>query len=120
MVQRGGAGQLDQISEAIGELKGSVKAIDRYIHEREHSIVNLTQSVNGIGTLVSREVAKLRAELKVDLDSLSLRVTALEKSQERQTGERGLVGAILRSPLLAWMFAIAVLAYEALKVGSHR
>lgn len=99
------SGQLDQISQAIGELKGKIDGLDRYTHEREHAINNLRQDVAGLGNLVTREVAKLKAEIKGDLDRLSERVDKLEATQDRQIGAKSLASWILQSPLIGWLVA---------------
>lgn len=110
-------GQLDEISEAIGRLNGQIEGIDRYIHEREHNIANLSQKVDGIGALISREVARLKGELQGDLtslrsdiDKLSDRVRAVEEVQHQQAGAKNLATWLLRSPLIGWLVAAALFA----------
>jgi hypothetical protein len=103
------SGQLHEISAEIGELKGLLSALDRYTHEREHSITNLTQAVNGVGTLVSREVGRLKAELQVQLDAMDRRIATLEGAAAKEAGARGMALGIAQSPLTAWIFAAAVM-----------
>ena len=52
------------------------------------------------------------------LDALALRVAALEGEQARRAGANGLVQAILKSPLLAWIMAAIVAVMVWLK--DHR
>lgn len=113
------SGQLDQISEAIGELKGSVKAIETYVHEGRHGVNNLSQKVDGLGVQIGRDVAALKAELRVDIEALSNRVRALEDSQNKQTGAKSLVVWFLQSPLVAWISA-AVLFVAAMLTRGQR
>jgi prefoldin subunit 5 len=101
-------GQLDEISEAIGRLSGQVEALDRYTHEREHNIANLSQKVDGVSSLITREVARMKAELQVQLDAMDRRIAALEASSQQQIGARSVVALVLKSPALGWiMLAIA-------------
>lgn len=103
------SGQLDQISEAIGELKGSVKAIERYVHDGRHGVNNISQKVDGLGVKIAGDIAGLRAEIRADLDSLSKRVAKLEAADIRSTTTKNTLGWILHSPLLAWIAAAAVM-----------
>jgi methyl-accepting chemotaxis protein len=107
-------GQLDQISQAIGRIEGKVEGIEQYNHEREHGIRDMTQAVNGVGALVSREVAKLKVEIKVEFDayrkSNDARVEALERQAAREEGAKSVVVWFLQSPLIGWI-AAAVLFF---------
>jgi hypothetical protein len=105
------SGQLDQISEAIGELKGSVKSIERYMHEREHGLNNLSQKIDGLAVKLSADIAAVEARM----DS---RLLALEKSAAGDERARSIMTVVLQSPLIAWLFAIAVIVYEAVR-GRH-
>lgn len=111
-------GQLDHISESIGELKGKMESLDRYTHDREHSINNLRQEIAGVGQLVTREVARLKAEIKGDFEQLRERVDRLEAAQDRQLGAKSFAMMIMQSPLVAWLFAIAVVAWTTIKNAS--
>lgn len=110
-----GTGQLDEISQAIGRLSGQVESLDRYTHEREHGIRDLSSKIDGVGALISREVTKLRVELRNDIDQLSKRVDKLEETQAQTTGAKNLAVVFMQSPLIAWLFAIAVLVWTAVK-----
>lgn len=102
------SGQLDQISEAIGRLEGKFEGLDRYTHEREHNIANLSQKVDGIGTLITREVAKLEERMKVRFEAVENRVTILELSNARETGAKNVVVWFLQSPIVGWIAAAAL------------
>lgn len=97
------SGQLDEISQAIGHLSGQVEAIDKYTHEREHSINNLSQKVDALGNQITREVARMKAELQVQLDAMDRRIATLEASNHEGAGAKRLVVLILQSPLLGWL-----------------
>lgn len=112
-----GSGQLDQISEAIGRLQGSFEGLERYNHEREHNIADLRQAVAGVGSLVSREVARMKGELQGDLislrsdiDKLSDRIAIVEGVQQQQVGATGLLSGILKSPLIGALIGAAISA----------
>lgn len=109
------AGQLDQISQAIGRLEGKLGGIDAYIHEREHNIANLSSKVDGLSAQITREVTRMKAELQVQMEAMDKRIALLEAKEQRQTGAKNLTLAIMQSPLIAWLFALAVIAWTALK-----
>lgn len=115
------AGQLDQISEAIGEIRGTVAAIERYIHEERHGIRNLGQKVESLSFQFSRDLAAARGEIgstlstaiervEARIQTIDERVGALEKTRDREDGARGFALWALQSPLVGWIFAAAVIA----------
>jgi septal ring factor EnvC (AmiA/AmiB activator) len=112
------SGQLDQISQAIGRLEGKVDGLDQYTHEREHNIANLSQKVDGLSAQISREVARMKAELQVQLDAIDRRVAALEGVAREQKGARNLIVWTLQSPLIGWI-AAGVIAFAAWWKGSR-
>jgi chromosome segregation ATPase len=126
------SGQLDQISEAIGEIRGTVAGIERYIHEERHGVRNLSQKVDGLSTQFSREIAAAKGEIGATLSTalerveariqtIDERVSILERTHEREYGARGLLKAIFASPLLAWLFAAAVAVWTWLNTqGVHK
>lgn len=77
---------LDEISQAIGELKASAKATERYVHDWRHSVNNLTQKVDGLGAEISRQIAATEARIGVRLDSMDRRISALEDDRSRREG----------------------------------
>jgi hypothetical protein len=84
-------GQLDEISQAIGRLSGQVEGIEKYIHDKRHDDANVSQKVDGLGTQITREVARMKAELQVQLDAMDRRVAMLEADKLRREGAVGLV-----------------------------
>lgn len=102
-------GQLDQISEAIGELRGMVVSLDRYTHEREHSLNNLSQKIEALGTKITRDIAAVEARIEAKVDSFvaatNERLVALEKAHQQQAGARNLATWFLQSPLVGWLVA---------------
>jgi len=120
------SGQLDQISEAIGEIRGTVAGIERYIHEERHGVRNLSQKVDGLSAQLSRDLAAAKGEIAASLSTaierveariqtIDDRVTVLERLGERESGARGVLKTIFESPLLAWLFAGAVAVWTYLK-----
>lgn len=108
-------GQLHDISEAIGELRGLVKGIDVYVHDNQHGVNNLSQKVDALGTKITRDIAAVEARIDAKLDSFAqttnARLIALEIHYQQQTGAKNLAVWLLESPLIAWLFAAAVMAY---------
>lgn len=112
-------GQLDEISAAIGELKGSMTAIERYIHDNRHEVANASQKIDALGVQIGKDIAKVEARLEAKLDNFKAatdaRLTALEQAQQKEAGARGMVKAILNSPVVAWLFAAAVMVWTYLQ-----
>jgi predicted RNase H-like nuclease (RuvC/YqgF family) len=98
-------GQLDEISEAIGRMSGKVESLDRYTHEREHGINNLSQKLDGVGAKISRE-SPLEERIRVDSSKKNeARVALLENLSQQQAGAKNLVTWFLQSPLIGWIAA---------------
>jgi hypothetical protein len=91
------SGQLDEISEAIGRISGQVESLDRYTHEREHSINNLAQKVEGLGTRITRDIAAVEGRIEGRIKAMDDRLIALERARERRDGAMGLVDWMLKN-----------------------
>ncbi len=63
---------------------------------------------------VARTLAKLEA-IPDDIAEIKRRLTELETEKSRREGALGFGAVILRSPLLAWLFAAAVIVWESVK-----
>lgn len=107
-------GQLDQISQAIGRLSGQIESLDKYTHEREHAIANLNQKVDGLSQQITREVARMKTEIEVQLKAMDDRIAKLEAVAAREAGERGLLVGFLHSPVVGWLVAAAAFVWAAL------
>ena len=66
------SGQLDQISEAIGQLKGSVKAVESYVHEERHGINNLSQKLDALAIKFGADIASLEVRIDTRLKAVEL------------------------------------------------
>lgn len=104
------AGQLDEISQAIGRLSGQVEALDKYTHEREHGLNNLAQKVESLGTRITRDIAAVEGRIEGRIKAMDDRLVALEREQSREIGAKNLVTWILQSPLIGWLVAAALFA----------
>jgi predicted extracellular nuclease len=85
------AGQLDQISESIGEIRA-------YVHTGRHDISNLTQIVTAqdaaqvkrhadLKEEVSRQIKEGLETMRVEIAAVAVRVARLEESRSRQEGQ---------------------------------
>ena len=111
--------QLDEISEAIGELKGSVKAIEKYIHEERHGVNNLSQKVDGLAVSIGRDIAAVKAEIEVKIEAMGSRVGVLEAVRHQQAGASSVLLAILKSPAIGWLVGAAISAWAILTGKVH-
>lgn len=80
-------------AEAIGEIRGQLREI---IH---------TQNDNAQRYEAQGRVLMTLASVPEDVRDIKLRVTALETAEHRREGERGVLHAIVRSPVIAWFAA---------------
>lgn len=87
------AGQLDQISESIGEIRA-------YVHASQHDVRELKQMVNGLDASTVKRHGDLKAEVGERIDRgletmrseiaiIAARVAILEENRARQAGGAG-------------------------------
>lgn len=107
-------GQLDQISQAIGRLEGKLDGIDNYVHEREHNIANLAGKVDGLSAQITREVARMKAEIQVQMEALDKRIAELEKIAAGNARERSLFIGLIHSPVVGWLVGAAAIVWAAI------
>lgn len=87
----------------LGELRGQVR-------ELIHSVNNLSMNVTSLG----REVSAL-GTLASTLSDVQARLAVIEAKQNQSDGEKGAWAALMKSPLLAWLFSLAAAAYVFLR-----
>ena len=106
------AGQLDAISEAIGELRA-------YVHEHRHGMNNVSQQVNGLGVDIAKRIEQskvqtaamidaLEAKIGIRLDKMEQRIDALEAAQQQTMGAKNILIWMLQSPVIGWIVAAAL------------
>jgi archaellum component FlaC len=116
-------GQLDQISQAIGQLEGRFDGIERYMHDREHGLNNLSQKVDGLSSKFSSDIASAKGEISATLSTavermeariqtIDDRVGALETIKEQEKGAKTALAWLLQSPLIGWLVAAALFLTE--------
>jgi hypothetical protein len=103
-------GQLDEISQAIGELKGSFAAVERYMHDREHGLNNIGQKVDALGVRIGKDIAAVEARIGVQIKAMEDRIAVLEQHDNRQDGGKALALWFVQSPFFAWITALVALA----------
>lgn len=109
------SGQLDEISQSIGRLSGQFESIEKYMHAREHGINNLSQKVDGLRASIGKDIAAVEARIGVQISAMETRLAALELTDAKDIGARNVITWFLQSPLVAWLFALAVVAWTALR-----
>ena len=113
------AGQLDEISQAIGRLAGQIEGIERYMHDREHGLNNLATKVEALGTRITRDIAAVEGRIEGRIKAMDDRLVALELQQSREAGAKNVIVWLLQSPLIGWI-AAAALFFAAWWKGSAR
>ena len=88
---------------ALGEIRGQLREII-------HSMRNEEMKNDAL----AKTIAKLES-VPDDIAEIKSRLTTLERDKDRRDGAVGLGGALLRSPVVAWIFAAAVVAWEWVK-----
>jgi chromosome segregation ATPase len=105
-------GQLDEISQAIGQLEGRFDGIERYMHDREHGLNNVSQKLDAISTKFSGDIAAAKAEIngsmttaiervEARIQTIDDRVAALETARSKNEGAKSVWIEILKSPIVA-------------------
>lgn len=107
--------QLDEISESIGHLRGTLTSVEKYIHENSHGVNNLSQKVEALGVRITRDIAAVEGRIEGRIKAMDDRLAALEAINQRQAGAKSFAIAFLHSPVIAWIFAIAVAAWTYFK-----
>lgn len=108
MPPRQAPGALDQISEAIGELRA-------YVHEHRHGVNNISQKIDALGVKISRDMAAVEARIEIRIDAIEVRLANLERADAKRDGATSLAKWFVQSPLFAWLTAAAVVAWTWLK-----
>ena len=90
------------IAFALGKIDGQMREV---IHKQ----ANMEQKLDG---LVERG---FRAATADDIENLAKRIDALESTNDRNDGARGVLAAILQSRFAAWVAAAVAIAYAAFK-----
>jgi hypothetical protein len=111
-------GQLDEISQAIGGLQATVDGIEKYIHDKRHDDANVSAKIDGLSVQITKEVARMKAEIQVQLDAMDGRIAKLEAESNRDQGAKGLIAWFLQSPLIGWVVA-AIMFFVAWAKGAH-
>lgn len=100
--------QLDELERAIGRLEGKFDGLDRYTHEREHGINNVSQKIDALTVKFGADLAALEAKMDSRLRTLEL------GNNEMTTGRRIAVWIVQTAISIAAAIA-AVFA-----IGGHR
>jgi uncharacterized protein YoxC len=109
MAARTVPGRLDEISQAIGELKGSMKSIESYVHDHRHEVQNTSAKIDALAMKIGADMASIEARL-------DNRLRALEALNSQATGIKKL-GQWLLQTILTIITTIATL----LSIGNwHR
>jgi hypothetical protein len=87
----------------LGEMKGQLREL---IHQGNNQAMK--------NDAVARTLAKLEG-MPDQLTEIERRLTTLETDKDRRDGRDGLWSALIRSPLVAWLFAAAVIGWTWLK-----
>jgi len=97
--------QLDELERAIGRLEGKFDGLDRYTHEREHGINNVSQKIDALTVKFGADLAALEAKM----DS---RLRTLELGNSEMTTGRKIVLWVVQTVLTAVMAIAAILALK--------
>lgn len=98
-------GQLDEISQAIGRLEGSVGGIEKYIHDKRHDDANVAQKVEALGTRITRDIAAVEGRIEGRIKAMDDRLSAVERTYHQDKGAKNLAVWFVQSPLIGWIVA---------------
>jgi hypothetical protein len=95
---------------AVGEMRGQLRELVHGQNNMAQKMESLTEKVL-LAQALPVEVARLADILTV----LSARIDALESTNDRNDGAKGVFAAILQSRFAAWAAAAVAVAYAAIK-----
>lgn len=96
--------ELNALAVKVGEISGQLREVI-------HSVNNMAQKVDGMTERL------LTSPTTADFEKLERRVEALEAERHRNDGAKGVLGAVMKSPVAAWIAAVVAAAYGAFKGG---
>ena len=96
--------ELNALAEKVGEISGQLRGL-------VHSQNNMSMKLNGLTEKL------LAAPTQSDFQALAARVAALEADKNRSDGAKGVLAAVMRSPMAAWGAAIIAAIWGAFKGG---
>lgn len=96
--------ELNALAVKVGEISGQLREV-------VHSVNNVAHKVDGMSEKL------LTAPTQADIQSLAARVAALEAEKNRSDGAKGVLAAVMRSPVAAWGAAIIAAIWGAFKGG---
>ncbi|HKR17666.1 hypothetical protein [Rhizorhapis sp.] len=94
----------------IGDMKGELGEVRGQLREVNHTLNNLSQKFDSMAVTAAKAQG-----IPNDIADLKARVAVLEAKENQRTGAVNLGAVLLKSPLLAWLFAGAVAAWVFLK-----
>ncbi len=97
-------GRIDDLSLTIGAQHGQLNT----------ALTDLSVAVAGLSAKVEAG-SKISAENQADLKSMGNRLHGVELANAVRAGKEGAFAAIMKSPALAWVLALAVAAWTYLK-----
>jgi hypothetical protein len=92
------SGQLDQISEAIGEIRGTVGGIERYIHDKRHDDANIAQKIEALGIRITRDIAAVEGRIEGRSRRWTIGSQRWSVSNFARTGQRTSSAGSCRAP----------------------
>lgn len=107
------SGKLHEISAEIGELKGLLKSVEKYVHQYRHDGNNLSQKMDALGSRITRDIAAVEARMEVRFDAFDKRLRLVEANDLKAETQKGTVSAILQSPIIGGIVG-SVLTWAAL------
>lgn len=96
--------ELNALAVKVGEISGQLREV-------VHSVNNMAQKVDGMSERM------LTSPTQSDFQALAARVAALEADKNRSDGAKGVLAAVMRSPMAAWGAAIIAAIWGAFKGG---
>lgn len=96
--------EISTLAVKVGEISGQMR-------ELVHAQNNMAMKLDGLTERL------LTSPTKADFEKLEKRVDALEAERHRNDGAKGVLGAVMKSPVAAWIAAVVAAAYGAFKGG---
>lgn len=127
----------DSLGERISGLEARFDGLEKYQHEWRHSLNNTLQPLVNLPTQIARDIAKIQGTfdgriatitkeiersitaavekaiepVNADIAALKADVEELKAARNQDEGAKSFIAAVFKSPLLAWVVALAGMLY---------
>ena len=103
-----------EIMRMIGDMKGEFGELRGQMRELMHNMNNLTTKIDSLSSRADQNHA-----IPDEISQIKARLTILEAEKQKRDGAMSFGAMFLKSPVLAWMAAAAIVLYAKFKGAGY-